>query len=148
MKKIFTVVFLMVSVLAFSQKVKLKKDKVLIDDVEVYNYEKEGFMYTFSTLSSAEFITVLVTTYQERNPAHYNGNDPNAFRYPAFFNKEVYTVKFLKSGRDLFTDLREKDIIKAVYKSNLVDEKGEIDEEKLNVFITKYNNENLKLKIN
>ena len=79
MKRIFTVLFLMLSIASFSQKVKLKKDKVLIDDVEVYNYEKEGFMYTFSTLSSVEFISVLITKYQERNPAHYNGNDPNAF---------------------------------------------------------------------
>ena len=148
MKKAVVILFLSMSFLGFSQKVKLKKDKVLIDDVEVYNYEKEGFMYTFSTLSSVEFISVLITKYQERNPAHYNGNDPYAYRYPAFYDKEVYTVKFLKSGKELFTDLREKDIIKAVYKSNLVDEKGEIDEEKLNVFITKYNNENLKLKIN
>ena len=148
MKRIFTVLFLMLSIASFSQKVKLKKDKVLIDDVEVYNYEKEGFMYTFSTLSSVEFISVLITKYQERNPAHYNGNDPNAFRYPAFYDKEVYTVKFLKSGKELFTDLREKDIIKAVYKANLVDENGVIDEAKLDVFINKYNNENLKLKIN
>jgi hypothetical protein len=148
MKRLFTVLFLALSLVSFSQKVKLKKDKVIIDDVEVYNYEDEGRTITFSTLKSEEFITVLTTTYQERNPAHYNGNDPNAYRYPALIDKQVYTVKFLKSGRELFTDMRDKDIIKAVFKANLVDENNNIDEEKLNIFITKYNNENLKLKIN
>jgi hypothetical protein len=148
MKKILVVLLLSLSFLGFAQKVKLKKDKVIIDDVEVYNYEEEGRSITFSTLKSEEFITVLSTTYQERNPAHYNGNDPNAYRYPALIDKRVFTVKFLKSGRELFTDMRDKEIIKAVFKANLVDENGDIDEEKLNIFINKYNNENLKLKIN
>jgi hypothetical protein len=148
MKRVFTVLFLMLSLASFSQKVKLKKEKVIIDDVEVYNYEEEGRSITFSTLKSEEFISVLSTSYQEKNPAHYNGNDPNAFRYPAFINKEVNTVKFLKSGRELFTDMRDKEIIKAVFKANLVDENGVIDEAKLDVFINKYNNENLRLKIN
>jgi CRISPR/Cas system endoribonuclease Cas6 (RAMP superfamily) len=148
MKKIITILVLLVSFFGFSQKVKFKKEKVIIDDVEVFAYEKEGFMYTFSTLSSVEFISVLSTIYQERNPAHYNQNNPQAYRFPALLNKEVNTVKFLKSGRELFTDLSDKEIIKAVFKAKLVNENGEIDEEKLDVFITKYNNENLKLKIN
>ena len=148
MKKMLVVLFLSISFLGFSQKVKLKKDKVIIDDVEVYNYEEEGRMITFSTLKSEEFITVLTTIYKERNPAHYNQNNPQAYRYPALIDKRVYTVKFLKSGRELITDMRDKDIIKAVFKANLVDENNNIDEEKLNIFINKYNNENLKLKIN
>ncbi|MCF6131500.1 hypothetical protein [Flavobacterium wongokense] len=148
MKKVLVVLFLSISFLGFSQKVKLKKEKVIIDDVETYNYEEEGRSITFSTLKSEEFITVLSTTYEEKNPAHYNQNNPQAYRYPAFINKEVNTVKFLKSGKELFTDMRDKEIIKAVFKANLVDENGNIDEEKLNIFINKYNNENLKLKIN
>ncbi len=148
MKRIFIVLFLSLSLVSFSQKVKLKKDKVIIDDIEVYNYEEEGRIFTFSTLKSDEFISVLSTTYQERNPAHYNTNNPHAHKFPALIERRVYTVKFLKSGKELFTDLREKDVIKAVFKSNLVDENGNIDEEKLDIFINKYNNENLKLKIN
>ncbi|MDI1317607.1 hypothetical protein [Flavobacterium sp.] len=148
MKRIFTILFLGLSLISFSQKVKLKKEKVLIDEVETYNYEKEGRNITFSTLKSEEFISVLSTTYEERNPAHYNQNNPQAYRYPATLNKEVNTIKFLKSGKELFTDMSDKDIIKAVFKANLVDENNNIDEEKLSIFINKYNNENLKLKIN
>jgi len=148
MKKIVTILFLCISVFGFSQKVKLKKEKVIIDDIETYNYEKEGMSITFSTLSSKEFITVLSTIYQAKNPAHYNTYNPNAYKFPAFINGEVNTIKFLKSGRELFTDLSDKEIIKAVFKANLVDENGAIDDEKLDMFINKYNNENLKLKIN
>ena len=60
----------------------------------------------------------------------------------------VFTVRFLKSGSEIFTDMDHKEVIKAIYKSKLVDENGNIDEEKLTIFINKYNNENLKLKIN
>ena len=56
MKKIITVLFLMISLLGFSQKVKFKKDKVIIDDVETYNYEREGMSITFSTLSSKNLL--------------------------------------------------------------------------------------------
>ena len=148
MKKVFTILIMLISLVSFCQKVKLKKDKVIIDDIEVYNYEKEGNSITFSSLSDVEFISVLSTTYQEKNPAHYNTNNPQAYRYPALLNKEVATVKFLKSGRELSSDMSDKEIIKAVFKSKLVNENGQIDEEKLNIFINKYNNENLKLKIN
>jgi hypothetical protein len=41
-----------------------------------------------------------------------------------------------------------KQIILAVYNAGMVDAEGKIDEEKLDVFITKYNNENLKYKLN
>lgn len=149
MKKLFTILFLLVSIASFSQKVKLKKDKVIIDDVETYKYEKEGFLHTFSTLStSEEFISVLRTEYQTRNESYYTTKNPSKFGISPLRSANVFTVKFLQSGRELYTEMDAKDVIKAVFKANLVDENGKIDEEKLNVFITKYNNENLKYKIN
>jgi len=144
MKKSITIVFLLVSVLAFSQKVKMKKDKVIIDDVEVYNFEEEGRMTTFSTLSNEEFASVVTTSYQERN----QGYNPRYSSSPQYLNHTVYTVKFLSSGKEVTTDIGIKKIAAALYKSEMIDANGKIDEEKLNIFINKYNNENLKLKIN
>ena len=149
MKKVLVILFLSISFLGFSQKVKLKKDKVIIDDVEVYKFEKEGLLTTFSTLaSSEEFISVLSTEYQERNDAYYRTPNPSKYGMSPMRSAFVFTVKFLKSGKELVTEMAPKDVIKAVFKANLVDESGKIDDEKLGVFITKYNNENLKLKIN
>lgn len=148
MKKIaFAVLVLMVSLTGFSQKVKFKKDKAIIDDVETYIVDRSGSMMTVATLSGTEFISVLSTTYQEKNPAHFNKNNPQAFRYPEFLTKEVNTLKFLKSGNELFTDLSDKEIVKAIFKSKMVDAEGNIDEEKMTIFVNKYNNDNLKYKL-
>lgn len=70
---------LILSFSSFAQKVKLKKDKVIIDDVEVYNYERQGDTYTFSTLSAVEFVTVLSTEYQVRNDAYYRTPNPSKY---------------------------------------------------------------------
>ncbi|HLA55861.1 MAG TPA: hypothetical protein VK623_07155 [Flavobacterium sp.] len=145
MKKLALVIVLaLCTSLTFGQKVKIKKGIVTVDDVEVYKIDKEGSMETLSTMASNEFLSILSTTYEVRNEAHYR---PNGQNFPAMITKWIFTVKFLESGKDLATDLSPKDIIKAVYKSEMVDANGKIDEEKLNIFINKYNNENLKYKL-
>jgi hypothetical protein len=144
MKKVLVLFLLSFSIFGFAQKVKLKDNKILIDKVEVYKYSEEGFMTTMSTLSDVEFISIVSATYQERNQLH----DPRYTTSSPYITRYVYTVKFLKSGKELTTNLYLKDLALAVYKSNMVDENGNIDDEKLDIFITKYNNENLKLKIN
>ena len=145
MKKIILLaVFSLFTTLAVAQKVKIKKGVALIDDVEVYKVDREGGMETIATMGGNEFVTVLSTTYEERNPAHYR---PNGHNFPATITRWVYTVKFLESGRELTTDVHTKEIIKAIYKADMVAADGKIDEEKLNVLINKYNNENLKYKL-
>jgi len=145
MKKVFTILLLTFSLLSFSQKVKIKKEKVFIDDVESYKYIDEGSVSSFSTLNSIEFVSIISTSYDVANPAR---NMPNGYRFPATIKNYIHTVKFLESGKELTTDLAIRDIIKAIHNSKLVDEQGKIDVEKLDVFINKYNNENLKYKIN
>lgn len=148
MKKFLCIIaVLALTMSASAQKVKFKKDKAIIDDVEVFNVDKDGMSMTLATLSGHEFVTILTTTYQEKNPHHYNRNNPNAHKFPQFVTKDVHTVRFLKSGTELYTDLSHKDIVKNVHKSGLVDAEGNLDDEKVNVFINKYNNENLKLKL-
>ncbi|AWM13776.1 hypothetical protein NHF50_07735 [Flavobacterium sp. NRK F10] len=144
MKKVLILLLLSFSVLSFSQKVKFKKGNVLIDGVEVYKYENEGSTMTLSTLGGEEFVSFLSTSYEVPNPAR---SQPGGHNYPATLKKYVVTVRFLESGKELFTDLSSKEIAKAINKSELVSEDGSIDEEKLDKFINKYNNETLKLKI-
>lgn len=144
MKKILFVLFFLTSFVSVAQKAKLKKDKVLIDNVEVYSFTKEGTMTTLSTLSKVEFVSIVTTSYQEKNRFY----DPKYSSSQEYLVLYVHTVKFLKSGKELTTDLDLKRLSAAIYNSNLVDENGNVDEVKLETFITKYNNENLKLKIN
>ncbi|MDI9308756.1 MAG: hypothetical protein QM535_00975 [Limnohabitans sp.] len=143
MRRGLIILFLLMSILSFSQKVKFKKDKVLLDKVEVFNFLREGKMTTISTLSGVEFLTVLSTSYQKRNE-FYNPKYSSSLPYYDYY---VYTVRFLKSGKELTTDVGLDNIIRAIKKSEMVDENGNVDEVKIDTFITKYNNENLKYKI-
>lgn len=134
MKRVFIVLFLTLSVSCFSQKVKIKKDIVYIDEVETYKEDEEGKSTTISTLSGNEFITLIKDGFEEWK----QGN-----RYYT----TVYTIKFLVSGQEVLTDMSEKEILKAIYKSGMVAADGTIDEQKMNIFVNKYNNENLKFKL-
>lgn len=141
-KVFFSVLFFCLSLSAFSQKVKIKKDKAIIDDVELYNVQEQGTATVLASLDGKEFAAMLSNSYEEPNPARkYSSN------YPATIKKFVFTVKFLDSGKELFTDMGHKQIIKEIYNSKMVDDQGNIDDEKLNVFINKFNNENLKYKL-
>ena len=124
----------MISLVSFSQKVKIKKDIVSIDEVEVYKIDEEGKSMTLSTMAGNEFITMLRTVYKEWR----NGYE---------FSPSVCTIKFLSNGQEVLTDMSDKDIIKVIYKSGMVNADGKIDEDKANIFINKYNDKNLKLKI-
>lgn len=145
MKKVLVLLLLSFSVLSFSQKVKFKKGNVIIDDVEIYKYDSEGSSTTLSTKEGEEFVSILSTFYEVPNPAR---NHPGGHNYPATIKKFVYTVRFLDSGKEFYTDLGDKGVAKAIYKAELFGEDGKLDEEKIDKFINKYNNETLKLKIN
>ncbi|MEZ4787122.1 hypothetical protein [Flavobacterium haoranii] len=148
MKKILIVLFLSLSLFSFSQKLKFKKGIVTVDGVEFVKYNEEGFFTSYSTLNDVEFITVLSTSYEERNQAYYSTPNPSKFGIKPTITKSVYTVKFPKLDKELTTNMFRKDLITAVYKNKILNEDGSINEENVDTFISKYNNENLKLKIN
>lgn len=134
MKKVVTIFFLMFTVLSFSQKVKIKDDIVSIDEVETYKIEKEGKSRTVSTMTGEEFITLLKDGFEfyKAGNRHYT---------------RVFIIRFLISGDEVYTDMSEKDILKVIYKSGMVSADGKIDEDKKNIFVNKYNDENLKIKL-
>jgi hypothetical protein len=100
MKKIATIILLVLSFVAFAQKVKIKKDAVLIDEVQVYKVEEAGSVQIFSSLTGKEFLVITVNTYEpdEENPA-IRINSPY----------KVTTLRFNESGKMMYTDLRPKD---------------------------------------
>ena len=140
----FLVTFLLLSLTTFAQKVKFKDNKASIDNNQVFGYVKEGNTMVLATLSGKEFVSILTTSYEEKNPAHYR---PHGENFPAMRTMWVYTVKFLQSGREMVTDMQPRDLVKALHQSKMVVEEGIIDEEQLKLFINKYNNENLKYKL-
>lgn len=141
MKKILLLTFLIFSFFSFGQKVKLKKNIVYIDDKEVFHYEEIGFNTTFSTLSGKEFLSVNASKYEV----------PKTIPTPSYMSKTwteyIYKATFLNSGKNLITDIGNKELIKQIYKYGIVDENGNVDEGKIDILINKFNNEDLKLKL-
>jgi hypothetical protein len=148
MKNVLLLLMLSFSILGFSQKVKFKKGKVLIDNVEFLNYEEEGLMTTYSLLEGGDFISVVSTYYEVRNDAYYTLKNAAASGMSPTTKVYVYTVKFIELDKELTTDLSRKDLMAAVFKNKIIGEDSSVNKEKVDLFITKYNNENLKLKIN
>lgn len=141
MKKILLSSMLIVSCMAFGQKVKIKKGQAFIDDKLVYNIEDTGTSEVISDLKGNEIVSILSTSYETPKNRPLYPNESSTWR------NVINTVRFLKNGKELLTDLSDKDIIKNLYKSNLIDETGELDDEKVDIFINKYNNDNLRGKL-
>lgn len=148
MKKLLIALFLCFSFLSYGQKVKFKKGIVTIDGTEFVKYNEEGFFTSYSTLNDVEFITVLSTSYEERNSSYYTTPNPSKYGIRPTISRYVFTVKFPEFDKELTTDMYQKDFILAIYKNKIINEDGTINEENIDKFISKYNNENLKLKIN
>ncbi|MCD9615526.1 MULTISPECIES: hypothetical protein [Chryseobacterium] len=141
MKKVLYISMLAFSFLAFGQKVKIKKDKVFIDDKETYHIETNDFNFILSDIKDNAVVSALGSTYQvPKTPPLYPNESP-------YWTKVIYTVRFLKYNKELVTDLADKDIIKNIYKSGIFDENGNADESKIDLFIAKYSNEDLKIKL-
>ena len=138
MKSAIVIILAFFALSASAQKVKIKKDAVLIDEVLTYKVEDAGSVQIFSSLGGKEFLIVTVNSYEpdEANPA---------IRINSQY--KLTTVRFKESGKMMYTDLRPKDVIAKVYKAEMVDKDGNIDAKKLDDFIYKYNNQELKNKL-
>ena len=138
MKKYITIILLALTASVFAQKVKIKKDVVLVDEVETYKVEEAGSVQILSSMTGKEFLVITVNTYEpdEENPA---------IRINSQY--KVTTLRFNESGKMMYTDLRPKDVIAKVYKAAMVDKDGKVDAKKLDDFIYKYNNQELKNKL-
>lgn len=141
MKKVLLFTFIIFSFFAFGQKVKIKKGEVFIDDKLIYRVEDTGSSTIVSDLKGNEIVAILRTTYEVPKNRPLYGNERSTW------TNSIFTVRFLKNGKELLTDIAEKEIIKNLYKSNIVDEDGELDDEKVDVFVNKYNNDNLRSKL-
>lgn len=141
MKKTLFGFAVVASCLTFGQKVKIKKGQAFLDDKLVYNVEDTGTGEVISDLKGNEIISILRTTYETPK------NRPLYPHESSTWTRIINTVRFLSNGKELLTDLSDKDIIKNLYKSNLIDESGDLDEEKVDIFINKYNNDNLRGKL-
>lgn len=128
-KKTLTL-FLSISLasLVHAQKIKLKKDKVLVDKKEFLEFERGGsfgaLTYEISELSSGKRL-VLFTEYN--NGTHMDITD------------DYTKIKFLSTGESAEINGGSiKDAIKLLLKNQVLTKDGTIDEVKIDLFIKNY----------
>jgi len=131
MKKILLGSMLIVSCLAFGQKIKIKKDVVYVDDKEWLKVEDDGLNCSVFDKKMNEIIFMKFI--------HQNTNDNMLFNGSGKPN--YYLVKFI--GTDKSIEIRElpKDILKIIYKTNVINSDLTLDQDKLNILVEKYGND-------
>lgn len=128
MKKIILALILVLATNAFSQKVKFKKDMILVDDKEFLSFEKGGTFgavnYDLSELNGKKRIITLV---QNNGGSHMELSD------------DYTQIKFITNGTKAEIsggDLRNA--IKLLLKNEVLKPDGTLDETKIELFIKNY----------
>ena len=135
MKKIITILVLLVSFLSFSQEIKLKKGEVLVDGISWLYYQDCGtFSETCSLLDKNKeeiifFKWIKVPDGEPRTPSNPQGN------------LTYVEVKFLGLNQVFEIQKTQKNIILLLYNSKVVKDDLTLDEEKVSRLIEKYGSE-------
>ena len=130
MKKVLFFSLIMIASFAFGQKVKIKKNVVLVDNKEWLLSEEDSFNYTIFNQDKKELIFL---QYIRQNPngnqLFLEGDKPN-----------YYTVKFIGTNKNIEIRQFPEDILKIIYKSELFNNDFTFNESKLDSLIEKYGN--------
>jgi hypothetical protein len=122
-KTLFSIALLSVSLMGFSQKIKLKKGEVLVDEVAWLKYEGCGMMSSSCSAINLKGDEIIYFKLID-NP---------------FDETMYYEVKFL--GMNVMVEFEHttaKTIFEHLYKGKVVGEDGELDQEKVERFVEKY----------
>ncbi len=133
MKKVIIIIVLFVSFFSFSQKVRVKKGSVLVDDVVWMNCS-EPASYTFSLLDkNQEEIVFIKPIYIPGGAPRTKSNPDGVFSY--------YVIKFLGLKKQFELETNYKDVLKILYLSKAINDDLTINEEKANLIVEKYGTE-------
>jgi hypothetical protein len=128
-KTILTVVLCLITLCCFSQKVKFKKDIVIVDEKEFLSFEKGGVFgavsYDLYDLNSKKRILTLVSN---NGGTHMELSD------------DFTQIKFITNGTKAEItggDLRQA--IKLLIKNEVLKMDGSLDETKIDLFVKNYN---------
>ncbi len=127
--KFLTILILFLTIqVVYSQKVKIKKNTVFVNDKEYLTTSDRGMfkesVSLYSLNGSKEIVFILDV------PPQTSGE----IKYPYYH----YLVKFIGTGKEIrFGDNRLKKLIKELYKSNVITDDG-LNIEQVNTFVEKY----------
>ena len=127
--KLLLLLLLSISYSAFSQNVKLKKNKLILDDKEIMNYELKNY--------SHEIHLYNLNTNDEEIFIFYHDNETRENR-----GDDYLKIFFIKSNKKLEVALpfdSWKQRVKFLIENNVIDKDGNLIEDKIDLFVLKYN---------
>jgi hypothetical protein len=134
MKKL-VLLLLLITFSGFSQKVKLKKGEILIDDVVWMNYQDCGAFDTTCSILNKNKDEVIFFKWVK-----VKGGEPRTSSNPD--GDLIYIeVKFLGFNKFFEIKKTQKDIITMLYNGKVINSEGELDEDKAARMVEKYGTE-------
>lgn len=132
MKKIIVVLFLSISIFGFSQKIKLKKGDVLVDDTAWLKYKEcGGFDSTCSLIGKDDEEIIFFKWIQIPGIEPMTSSNPQGtLRY----------VEIVFVGEKMKIELQktQKDCIEIIYNAKVVNQDGTLNPEKVDRLVEKY----------
>ena len=129
-KLVLSIAFtILLTAVGFSQKIKLKKGKVLVDGKAIMKYERQGLgakITLYSLDNDDEIIDMLA---KGNETPHCRGDDYCMM----FFSEDEIKVETSQ-----FNGMSWKRVIKQIIRSKVLDMDGNINSEKLKKFARKY----------
>ena len=133
MKRVFTILFLIVSLFTFSQDIKLKKGEILVDEKVWLNYDGcGGFSGSCSLMLISNKEEVIYMKFVK-----VPGAEPIT-NYNKTGDLTYIEIKFLGINRSIELDMSFKKAITIIYNSKCINADGTFDEDKVQRLIEKY----------
>ena len=127
MKRIFTILVLLISVVSFSQKIKLKKGEVLVDNKSWLKYEENSFDLSILNLNGEEIIFLKYIIQGSSNQVFNSDGEPNYFQ-----------ISFLGLNKKIEIREFEEDIMSILYSSKAINVDGTLNPDKIDRLVEKY----------
>ena len=143
MKKILFSSMLIVSCLAFGQKVKTKKNIVFVDGKEFLKAKEDGisrYSYTISSLDDKELFYLKNIDFKDPKEVDYKYNQNGAVTYYEVLSSDLNTSYFesdLQYGNPLGTTKPYDIFIKILFNGNAINTDGTINQDKLEIISKK-----------
>ena len=128
MKKIIIVLVIFISFLSYSQKIKMKKGDLIVDDITWLKYvESNNFDISLINAFSNEIIFMKFVKQGNDNMIFGDNVKPN-----------YYEISFLGLNKKIEIRNLPKQIISIIYNSKIIDDKGVLISDKVDRMVEKY----------
>lgn len=132
MKKIITFLILINSVFGFSQKIKLKKGDVLVDDIVWLKYQDCGSFDSTCSLIGKDGEEIIFFKW-----INVPGVEP-VTQYNKDGSLRYVEIIFVGQKKKIELQKTQKDCIEMIYNSKLVNEDGTLNQDKVERLVEKY----------